>query len=148
MGGGLALSKVFSSDGGAAPRENPEGFLGCSLPVSWGIMEKTNRPPPGARAQNGGHRYDRHRQHRLGGRPCASSPYRDQGRVWDTLEELIAAPPAQREAILRQPRQQEPSTSESTKGRFFNGHNKKSRPGQHQLRLVARRRPALPRPAV
>lgn len=54
------------------------------------------------------------------------SPYRDQGRVWDTLEELIAAPPAQREAILRQPRQQEPSTSESTKGRFFNGHNKKS----------------------
>ena len=54
------------------------------------------------------------------------SPYRDQGRVWDTLEELIAAPPAQREAILRQPRQQEPSTSEFTKGRFFNGHNKKS----------------------
>lgn len=54
------------------------------------------------------------------------STYRDQGRVWDTLEELIAAPPAQREAILRQPRQQEPSTSESTKGRFFNGHNKKS----------------------
>ena len=54
------------------------------------------------------------------------SPYRDQGRVWDTLEELIAAPPAQRGAILRQPRQQEPSTSESTKGRFFNGHNKKS----------------------
>ena len=33
------------------------------------------------------------------------SPYRDQGRVWDTLEELIAAPPARWQAILRQPRQ-------------------------------------------
>lgn len=55
------------------------------------------------------------------------SPYRDQGRVWDTLEELIAAPPEAREAVLRRPRQQELSTSESTKSRFFNGHNKKTR---------------------